>query len=98
MGVRKDVTLVVGGGFHGKSTLLEALQVGVYDHVPGDGREFVVTEHTAVKVRAEDGRPVTGLDIGHLTLHIQPTPGQLQLRRCLWLHQSGSQYCGVSGR
>jgi len=63
MGVRKGVTLVVGGGFHGKSTLLEALQVGVYDHVPGDGREFVVTEGTAVKVRAEDGRPVTGLDI-----------------------------------
>jgi len=63
MGVRKGVTLVVGGGFHGKSTLLEALQVGVYDHVPGDGREFVVTEDTAVKVRAEDGRPVTGLDI-----------------------------------
>jgi len=63
MGVRKGVTLVVGGGFHGKSTLLEALQVGVYDHVPGDGREFVVTEETAVKVRAEDGRPVTGLDI-----------------------------------
>merc|ERR1719228_2174247 len=63
MGVRKGVTLVVGGGFHGKSTLLEALQVGVYDHVPGDGREFVVTDPTAVKVRAEDGRPVTGLDI-----------------------------------
>merc|ERR1719376_1975273 len=63
MGVRKGITLVVGGGFHGKSTLLEALQVGVYDHVPGDGREFVVTDRTAVKVRAEDGRPVTGLDI-----------------------------------
>jgi len=63
MGVRKGVTLVVGGGFHGKSTLLEALQVGVYDHVPGDGREFVVTDPSAVKVRAEDGRPVTGLDI-----------------------------------
>jgi len=63
MGIRKGITLVVGGGFHGKSTLLEALQVGVYDHVPGDGREFVVTERTAVKVRAEDGRPVTGLDI-----------------------------------
>ena len=63
MGLRAGVTLVVGGGYHGKTTLLEALQVGVYNHVPGDGREFVVTLDTAVKVRAEDGRPVTGLDI-----------------------------------
>ena len=63
LGVRKGVTLIVGGGFHGKSTLLEALQVGVYNHVPGDGREFVVTDPTAAKVRAEDGRPVTSLDI-----------------------------------
>merc|ERR1719373_1059818 len=63
MGLKKGVTLIVGGGFHGKSTLLEALQVGVYDHVPGDGREFVVCDKSAVKVRAEDGRPVTGLDI-----------------------------------
>ena len=63
MGLRTGITLVVGGGYHGKTTLLEALQVGVYDHVPGDGREFVVTVETGVKVRAEDGRPVTGLDI-----------------------------------
>ena len=63
MGVRRGITLVVGGGYHGKTTLLEALQVGVYNHVPGDGREFVVLERTGVKVRAEDGRPVTCLDI-----------------------------------
>ena len=59
LGIRRGVTLIVGGGFHGKSTLLEALQVGVFNHVPGDGREFVVTDPTAAKVRAEDGRPVT---------------------------------------
>lgn len=63
MGIRKGITIIVGGGFHGKSTLLEAIQVGVYDHVPGDGREFVVTDPTAIKVRAEDGRSITGLDI-----------------------------------
>ena len=63
MGLKSGITLVVGGGYHGKTTLLEALQVGVYNHVPGDGREFVVTLDNAVKVRAEDGRPVTGLDI-----------------------------------
>ena len=55
--------LLVLSGYHGKSTLLEALQLGIYNHVPGDGREFVVLERTGVKVRAEDGRPVTGLDI-----------------------------------
>ena len=52
MGVRRGVTLIVGGGFHGKSTLLEALQLGVYDKVPGDGREGVVTDGAAVKVHA----------------------------------------------
>jgi len=63
MGVPEGVTLVVGGGFHGKSTLLSALSWGVYDHVPGDGREFVVARGDTVKVRAEDGRSVSGVDI-----------------------------------
>lgn len=63
MGVPEGVTLVVGGGFHGKSTLLQALQWGVYNHRPGDGREFVVSSASTVKVRAEDGRSVSGVDI-----------------------------------
>ena len=63
MGVPEGITLVVGGGFHGKSTLLSALSWGVYDHAPGDGREYVVTRADAVKVRAEDGRSVAGVDI-----------------------------------
>src|ERR687889_2064316 len=63
MGVAEGVTLVVGGGFHGKSTLLSALSWGVYDHVPGDGREYVVSRANTVKVRAEDGRSVAGVDI-----------------------------------
>jgi len=63
MGVSEGVTLVAGGGFHGKSTLLSALSWGVYNHVPGDGRELVVTRGDAVKVRAEDGRSVSGVDI-----------------------------------
>ncbi len=63
MGVPEGVTLIVGGGYHGKSTLLQALQWGVYNHRPGDGREFVVTDRSAVKVRAEDGRSVSGVDI-----------------------------------
>jgi predicted ABC-class ATPase len=63
MGVPEGITLVAGGGFHGKSTLLSALSWGVYDHLPGDGRELVVARDDAVKIRAEDGRSVSGVDI-----------------------------------
>lgn len=63
MGVKKGVTLIVGGGYHGKSTLLKALELGVYNHVAGDGREYVITDDTAVKIRAEDGRSIRRTDI-----------------------------------
>jgi len=63
MGVPRGVTLIVGGGYHGKSTLLEAIERGVYPHVPSDGREYVVTNPEAVKIRAEDGRRVERVDI-----------------------------------
>jgi len=63
MGIPKGVTLIVGGGFHGKSTLLDALEMGIYNHLPGDGREMAVTLENTVKIRAADGRQVTGVDI-----------------------------------
>jgi predicted ABC-class ATPase len=63
LGIPQGVTLIVGGGYHGKSTLLSALALGVYDHVPGDGRERCVTLHDAVSLRAEDGRSVRGVDL-----------------------------------
>lgn len=63
MGIPKGITLFVGGGYHGKSTILQALQNGVYNHIAGDGREFVITDATAFKLRAEDGRSITGVDI-----------------------------------
>ncbi len=63
MGITSGVTLIVGGGYHGKSTLLRAIERGVYNHIPGDGREMVVTNEGAVKIRAEDGRSVTKVDI-----------------------------------
>ncbi|MCI8635044.1 MAG: ABC-ATPase domain-containing protein [Eubacterium sp.] len=63
MGIRRGITLVVGGGYHGKSTLLKALEAGVYNHITGDGREYVITDDTAVKIRAEDGRSVKKTDI-----------------------------------
>lgn len=63
MGIRKGITLIVGGGYHGKSTLLKALEMGVYNHISGDGREYVITDNTAVKIRAEDGRSIKKTDI-----------------------------------
>ena len=63
MGIRRGITLIVGGGYHGKSTLLKALELGVYDHIAGDGREYVITDNTAVKIRAEDGRSIKKTDI-----------------------------------
>lgn len=63
MGIPQGITMIVGGGFHGKSTLLKALEVGVYNHIAGDGREYVMTDDTAVKLRAEDGRSIQQVDI-----------------------------------
>ena len=63
MGIKRGITLIVGGGYHGKSTLLKALETGVYPHVAGDGREYVITDDTAVKIRAEDGRSIKKTDI-----------------------------------
>lgn len=63
MGIPRGITLFVGGGYHGKSTILQALQNGVYNHVKGDGRELVITDDTAVKLRAEDGRSIASVDI-----------------------------------
>jgi len=63
LSLKKGVTLIVGGGYHGKSTLLQAIEMGVYNHIPGDGRELVVTNPHAVKIRAEDGRCIEKVDI-----------------------------------
>ena len=63
MAIKKGITLIVGGGYHGKSTLLKALELGVYNHIAGDGREFVITDDKAMKIRAEDGRSIKHVDI-----------------------------------
>ncbi len=63
MAIPAGITLIVGGGYHGKSTLLKAVERGVYNHVPGDGREYVITDEDAVKIRAEDGRRVEKVNI-----------------------------------
>lgn len=63
LGLKKGISIVVGGGYHGKSTLLQAIERGVYNHILGDGREFVLTDDSAFKIRAEDGRAITNTDI-----------------------------------
>jgi predicted ABC-class ATPase len=70
MGIPEGVTLIVGGGFHGKTTLLKAIEQGVYPHIPGDGREYVVTVPSAMKIRAEDGRSVEGVNISPFISHL----------------------------
>lgn len=87
MGIRKGVTLIVGGGYHGKSTLLNALEKGVYDHIRGDGREYVITDRTAAKVRAEDGRSITVVDI---SLFIRDLPNGKDTVRFSTQDASGS--------
>ena len=63
MGIKKGITLIVGGGYHGKSTLLKALELGVYNHIIGDGREYVITDDSAIKIKSEDGRSIKDTDI-----------------------------------
>ena len=87
MGIPKGITLIVGGGYHGKSTLLNALELGVYNHIPGDGREYVITDATAVKLRSEDGRFIKDVDISML---INDLPNKKDTRCFSTLDASGS--------
>lgn len=70
IGIKKGITLFVGGGYHGKSTILQALEMGVYNHISGDGREYVITDPSAWKLRAEDGRSISHTDISPFINHL----------------------------
>lgn len=87
MGIKKGITLIAGGGYHGKSTLLQALERGVYNHIAGDGREYVITDETALKLRAEDGRRITNVDI---SLFIKNLPNDKPTDNFSTLDASGS--------
>lgn len=87
MGIKKGVTAITGGGYSGKSTLLNAIEMGIYNHVPGDGREFVITDDTALKIYAEDGRPVHNLDMSPFFKYL---PNDIEIERFSTLHASGS--------
>lgn len=87
MGIPRGITLIVGGGYHGKSTLLKALELGVYNHIAGDGREYVITDDTAMKIRAEDGRSIACTDI---SMFIQGLPNGKDTSRFITEDASGS--------
>ena len=87
MGIQKGITLIVGGGYHGKSTLLQALELGVYNHIEGDGREYVITDSSALKVRAEDGRFIKNTDI---SLFINNLPNGKDTKKFCSDNASGS--------
>lgn len=87
MGIPRGITLIAGGGYHGKSTMLKALERGVYNHIAGDGREYVVTDDSAVKLRAEDGRKITNADI---SMFIHDLPNRKDTHRFTTSDASGS--------
>ena len=87
MGIPQGITLIAGGGYHGKSTLLNALELGIYNHISGDGREYVITDETAVKLRAEDGRFIKDVDI---SLFINDLPNGKDTHSFSTLDASGS--------
>lgn len=87
MGIPGGITLIVGGSYHGKSTLLQALERGVYHHIAGDGRKLVVTRQDAVKIRAEDGRNIEKVNISPFINHL---PGGKDTMRFSTENASGS--------
>lgn len=87
MGIRRGVTVITGGGYGGKSTLLDALEQGIYNHVKGDGREYVIAEKTACKIYAEDGRCVQTTDLSPFFSYL---PGRGGAHAFSTAHASGS--------
>lgn len=87
MGVGCGVTVITGGGYSGKSTLLDSIECGIYNHIPGDGREYVITNDSALKIYAEDGRPVHNLDLSPFFRYL---PHKLDVKNFSTTHASGS--------
>lgn len=87
LGIPAGITLIVGGGYHGKSTMLGAIANGIYNHIPGDGRERVVANANTVKIRAEDGRSVTGVDVSPF---ISQLPQKISTQSFCTANASGS--------
>ncbi len=87
MGIKEGITVITGGGYSGKTTLLDAIELGIYNHIPGDGREYVLSELTALKTNAEDGRPVDNIN---LVPFFKKLSGDNDLEHFCTSHASGS--------
>ena len=87
MAIREGITVITGGGYSGKSTLLNAMEQGIYNHIPGDGREYVLSESSALKTNAEDGRPVENINLQPFFHWLN---GETQLHHFCTSHASGS--------
>ncbi len=87
MGIKTGITVITGGGYSGKSTLLNSLEMGIYNHVKGDGREYVITENSACKIYAEDGRYIKETNISPFFLYM---PGNVDVTRFSTDRASGS--------
>lgn len=93
MGIPQGITVITGGGYSGKSTLLDSLEMGIYFHRKGDGREYVITDPTAVKIYAEDGRPIQNMDISPFFSHL---PGEKDIYCFSTARASGSVSQGTN--
>ena len=87
MGIKNGITVITGGGYSGKSTLLDAIELGIYNHIPGDGREFVITDNSALKIYAEDGRVVHSID---MSIFYKYFPNRTDSTNFSTSHASGS--------
>ena len=96
MGIRNGITVITGGGFHGKSTLLKALERGVYNHIAGDGREYVIMDASAFKLRAEEGRSIHGVDISTFisNLPTRADTANFSTENCKRQHFAGGEHGG----
>lgn len=93
MGLKEGITVITGGGYSGKSTLLDAIELGIYNHVPGDGREYVLSDQSALKTNAEDGRPVEDIDLEPFFHRLS---GNQDLKHFRTRHASGSVSQGAN--
>jgi len=87
MGIQKGITVIAGGAYHGKSTLLHALERAVVPHIPGDGREWVVIDESACAIHVEEGRSIQNTDI---SFFLKNLPGDTSTSQFNTVSASGS--------
>lgn len=87
MAIPQGIIVITGGGYSGKSTLLDAIEMGIYNHITGDGREYVITDDSTLKIYAEDGRPINNVNISPFFKYL---PNDINIDTFSTSHASGS--------